>query len=811
MSVPGPSRPQPLLGWYGAASLLALIFAAGLGAVVLAPQTGPVAAWYPAAGVSVALLALSPRSRWLALAVSVTVVTAAASILGGRDPEVTLVYATGNACEALFAAWVLRHGADEVPRLRGTEDMVRILVAGLAGAASITVFATVGAATLTSTDPWAIARTFFTSHLAATLIVVPAALSLAATRERPRRIAETTVQALALVTATAVVFWPGHGLSLEFAPLPFLVWAALRLDLRVVTLELVAVSAAVTLFSLHGGGPFGYDFERGAVGADSAASLVQLYLLTSAFLTVPLAITVEQRRSLIGELLDSEQMTEATLDTTAALILVTDLAGTVVRVNQAVTALTGYAEDELLGRHIEDMPFAPPGSSGYPAGLPEEPDGQVGRETGAVTRGGDRIKILWNTSYVRDERGRPTYVVITGTDLTAERAAAGLNQHLLQAAITTALIGIDPQGRITLFNAGAERLLGYDQQDMVGVPFVQVIESAQLVERTGSADPVDAFAALVGTIGAEGTTSQRDWTWTGEDGRRLTVSMTLGIAGDALSSRVGYLCVGRDVTEARASQELLVAALEKERVAVERLRKVDSAKNEFVSTVSHELRTPVASIVGYTEMLQDGTVGEPTSMQGRLLASIERSGKRLIALCDDLLTLGGLDSGSAEIDRDVVDLSELVDAAADAMRPLLAGRDLDVDFGATGPVEVLGDRAQLDRVLINLLSNAVKFTEDGGRIECRTEVRDSEAVLVVSDTGIGIPVEEQSELFERFYRSSTAQDRAIQGTGLGLSIVAATVAAHGGRIDVRSAHLEGTTITVRLPRARVSATPGSPR
>jgi signal transduction histidine kinase len=117
-------------------------------------------------------------------------------------------------------------------------------------------------------------------------------------------------------------------------------------------------------------------------------------------------------------------------------------------------------------------------------------------------------------------------------------------------------------------------------------------------------------------------------------------------------------------------------------------------------------------------------------------------------------------------------------------------------------VLVLGDRLQLERVLTNLLGNAVKFTEDGGRIECRVERHDDEAWVTVSDTGIGIPAAEQSGVFQRFFRSTTAQDRAIQGTGLGLSIVAATVAAHGGRIDVESAHLQGTTFTVRLPLAR---------
>jgi signal transduction histidine kinase len=233
------------------------------------------------------------------------------------------------------------------------------------------------------------------------------------------------------------------------------------------------------------------------------------------------------------------------------------------------------------------------------------------------------------------------------------------------------------------------------------------------------------------------------------------------------------------------------------------MRRLDEAKNDFVSTVSHELRTPVTSIVGYTELLEDGDVTTPAPEQLPMLESIARNGQRLIALCDDLLTLSGLDSGALRFERGAIDLGSILPAAEDAVRPLLRKRDLTVTY-TTGPepVLVLGDRGQLERVVTNLVGNAVKFTEDGGRVECKVEVHENEARLLISDTGIGIPVEEQAELFQRFFRSSTAQKRAIQGTGLGLSIVSAIVAAHGGRIDVRSAHLEGTTFTVRLPLAR---------
>jgi signal transduction histidine kinase len=278
--------------------------------------------------------------------------------------------------------------------------------------------------------------------------------------------------------------------------------------------------------------------------------------------------------------------------------------------------------------------------------------------------------------------------------------------------------------------------------------------------------------------------------------------MTLSGGGSQFGPQAGYLVVGRDVTEQRHSQLLLMGALEKERMAADRLRRLDTAKNEFVSTVSHELRTPVTSIVGYAELLADGSPVPPDPEQLPLLDTIARNGARLISLCNDLLTLAGLDSDGPAWSRAEVDLRLLVEQAEDSLRPMVRERDLTVSFEVPStPVTVLGDAIQLERVLLNLLSNAVKFTPDGGAVSTILSTEDGEACVSVADTGIGIPHEEQDALFQKFFRASTAQDLAIQGTGLGLSIVAGIVAVHGGRIGVESTSGDGTTFSVRLPLA----------
>ena len=498
----------------------------------------------------------------------------------------------------------------------------------------------------------------------------------------------------------------------------------------------------------------------------------------------------------------AQTLTNATLDTTNCIIMVTDIEGIVVRINTATSVITGYGEEELLGRKVWDTGITPSEADDVEALFmwPNRSGVPIVRECDALTKSGEKLRIVWNTNIVRDEHGNAMYAVMTGIDVTAERTTAGLVNHLMEASLTTAIVGIDTAGRISVANSGIQHLLGYERDELVGEPFHRLLKGSELLERTGADTLDEAFDILVRGLGRDGETRARDWTWVTKAGGEQLVSMTLSVAQDAFAAQSGYLCVARDVTEQRHSQEMLIAALDKERTAVERLRSLDQAKNEFVSTVSHELRTPVTSIVGYTEMMTDGSIVAPLPDQIPLLETINRNGQRLISMINDLLMLSGLDSESVQWRHDPVDLAATVAPIEEAIRPLLNGRHLNFEVDRpVSMVPVLGDRAQLERVMINLLSNAVKFTEDGGTVGFGVGIRDDQAIITVRDTGIGIPTDEQGDLFQRFFRSSTAQVRQIQGTGLGLSIVSAIVSGHGGSIDVKSGHMQGSTFTVKLP------------
>ena len=227
------------------------------------------------------------------------------------------------------------------------------------------------------------------------------------------------------------------------------------------------------------------------------------------------------------------------------------------------------------------------------------------------------------------------------------------------------------------------------------------------------------------------------------------------------------------------------------------------AKTDFVASVSHELRTPMTSIAGYVELLQDDVEERLSPDQVAFLDAVSRNSSRLTALADDLLTLSSLEGreGPGGPQHHVpVDLVGVIAAVRDTLEPVIGPRELDVTYDLpTSPVLVHGDAASLEALVTNLLSNALKFTTDGGWVRCTLTKRSTVAHIEVADNGLGIPKPEQRDLFTRFFRSSTAQERAIQGTGLGLTIVNSIVHNHGGDISVVSDHLDGSAFTVNLP------------
>ena len=263
---------------------------------------------------------------------------------------------------------------------------------------------------------------------------------------------------------------------------------------------------------------------------------------------------------------------------------------------------------------------------------------------------------------------------------------------------------------------------------------------------------------------------------------------------------------GRGPAEIRAVAAAVNAAADQtERVrrheeqVIARLQALETVKTDFMSTVSHELRTPLTSISGYVELMRDAEPGELSDAQSRMLEVIARNARRLRDLIEDILTLSRIETGQFSSGRDTLDLAGVVQRAVTSVEPTAAKASVGLHVEVRGPLPVRGDAGQLGRVLDNLMTNAVKFTPAEGTVTVHAERRDDQIVLVVADTGMGIPADEQQALFGRFFRATNAIRQAVPGTGLGLAIVRTILDNHGGTIAIESTEGVGTTVTVRMP------------
>jgi hypothetical protein len=204
-------------------------------------------------------------------------------------------------------------------------------------------------------------------------------------------------------------------------------------------------------------------------------------------------------------------------------------------------------------------------------------------------------------------------------------------------------------------------------------------------------------------------------------------------------------------------------------------------------------------------LLLDGDAGELAAMQRQLLEAVDRNARRLDTLVGDLLLLSRIESGTLRLQLRDVSVQDLVEGALEALTAKRAA-DVRLDVNLPGePVLLRGDPDQLERVLTNLISNALKFTPPGGRVEVGVASGPERVKLWVSDTGIGIPETELSQIFDRFFRTSRSQEANRPGTGLGLTIVKSIVEQHRGTIAASANPDGGTTFTVTMPALAVAA------
>jgi len=239
-----------------------------------------------------------------------------------------------------------------------------------------------------------------------------------------------------------------------------------------------------------------------------------------------------------------------------------------------------------------------------------------------------------------------------------------------------------------------------------------------------------------------------------------------------------------------------------DRRAVDKAHFESEAKSRALASLSHELRTPLNSILGFAQLLKEGTIaGALNVRQGRYVDNVLRSGEHLLDLVNDVLDLASSQSGQEETELEELSLGDVVARAVDSVRPLARAKDLSLSHDVSGGVHVRADPKRLLEVLLNLLSNAIKFTDRGTIVITSDSSEDGWVAVTVADTGIGISPDDQTVIFDEFVQLGSNWAGGQRGTGLGLALTRSYVAAMGGTISTLSEPGVGSRFTVRLAAA----------
>ena len=467
--------------------------------------------------------------------------------------------------------------------------------------------------------------------------------------------------------------------------------------------------------------------------------------------------------------------------------------GHVLVVNPALVRLLGYdTSEEVKTLPVEDAVYVDPEQRTRFRDQVER-EGEV-QQFAAVwkRKDGRHVHVRLNARCVYDAEGDALYYEGTVEDVTAQRrvqqalrkSEERFRSLVQNASDVTAVL--DEHGALTYLSPSVERVLGYAPEALLGqTPFTLV-------------HPEDRRRARLlfgGVRRRPGDLGSFECRVRHAEGHYVYVE-------SAASNRFADAVVGglvlnaRDVTERKRAEAVLVRAKEQ-------AEEVARLKSTFLANMSHEIRTPLTGILGFAEVLREEVPAE----QQEFVALIERSGRRLMDTLNSVLDLARIEAGRMDLALQPCRLATAAEECVRLMQPLAQERGLSLRAHVRAPnVEARVDAGALHRVLTNLVGNAIKFTNEG-EITVEVEADETEAVLRVRDTGVGIAPEFLARLFDEFEQESTGIGRSHEGSGLGLTITRELVERMGGRIAVDSTKGEGSAFTVAFPRALSEAEP----
>lgn len=793
-----------------AAWALALFFAAFLGGagisqwLAVVPGTG-ISVW-PSGGILLAALLLSGRrqwSWWLLMAVAAEL--AANLVWFHNSLALAVLISAGNCTAGVVGASLIRRFTDQQPfRLENLRDVIAFVVfGGIVGTATGASISAVSLALLKGADfrqSWLL---FWTGDTSGSLIVAPLVIVAMTTwtgrtRIPPARFLEATAVLALLVGIVAVIFT--RNVPLVYPVLLPLLWAAIRFHFKGAAVALAVLAGMTLAFTVRGTGSFVVD----AVSVQESWLLLQVFLSISCVLTLIVAAIARHNHLMMdrvsasnawlersvhertAELQASEARFRQMADAMAQIVWIARGDGTIEYLNQRWFEYAGVAQDVELPAGLND--FIHPLDEGEVARRWERSlsDGEAFQAEFRL-RGADGSYrwFLGRAVPISNAKSEASRWFGTSTDVDDLRGLKLENERLVQlVSNSNDFIGItDRDLGVQYVNPAGLALLGIDS-----LAAAQKLSALDMIYPDDLALISPEFLAQVERSGSGSLEFRLRHQLTGAP---IWIDYRAFPVRDASGTVNGFATISQ-VAEARRAAEALRQQL------IDDLSLADQRKDEFLATLAHELRNPLAPIVTATELLQTGTpdgerIARATAMLKRQVAQITR-------LVDDLLDVSRINLGKISIDREIVQIADLLEVAVETAQSEVRARRQRLDLQVAGDLPAIrGDRVRLTQVFSNLINNASKFSEPEGRVQIRAVASEGSVVVSVRDEGIGIDAEDARKLFRMFGQIRDSRRNNV-GLGIGLSLARALVEMHGGTITVTSPGPgHGSTFSVTLP------------
>ncbi|MGQ0749505.1 MAG: PAS domain S-box protein [Betaproteobacteria bacterium] len=825
---------------------IAYFLAAKLSLLLAIPPGYATAVW-PPAGIALAAVLMYGNALWPGILMGAAFVnfTVNSSMLTAA------VIGAGNTVEALLAAAIIRHYIGVPWRFERGEDVATFLAAAILGgafAATVSLVPLAYVHTLPVRELFWNWLTWWLGDAIGIVLITPLILSWrrGGGDWTPERIVEGACLAVLIAAAAYTVFSTAPGASdqyaLKFLIVPLAIWTAFRFSQREVTTVAFAVCVYSVWEAFAAGLPPGSTSNQALLilvtfnatvaitglvlcavlhersrntaalraSRDELETRVRERTLELQRANRALQLDIASRMRTEKLLLESEerfrQMVASVVDYA---IFMLDVDGRVASWNAGAARIKRYASEEIIGRHFSC--FYPPSDvdSGKPwrhlevASL----EGRVEDEGWRARKDGS---VYWASvvlTAVRDAGGKLIGFSEVTRDLTDRlRAEEELRRGearfgvLVNSVVDYGIIMIDTEGRVSSWNTGAERILGYSADEMLGRHF-SVFYYREDIDRGKPQQEIE-IATAVGRHEDEGWRIRKD-------GSRFWANVVMAAIRDSAGQLLGFSKIMRDLSERKRLELELTDA----RAAAEQSSRM---KSDFLAKMSHELRTPLNSLLILARLLADNAGGNLSAKQVQYAQTIHAAGTDLLELINDLLDLAKIESGTVKLSIDAERFSELCDYTRHTFEQTAhdKGLEFDITIDERLPPSFMTDGRRLHQILRNLLANAFKFTLQGrialdisrassGWSPGHPGLGSAEAVVAfaVTDTGIGIPQDKRETVFEAFQQLDQGASRQYGGAGLGLPICRELTRLLGGELKVNSAPGKGSTFTLYLPLA----------